>query len=80
MRHRVIVRAVSKQGFYRAGRFWPATNTEVEVDQETFDVLLKEPRLVVVPAPEQKPEVKADPKPEPKAKPDPKASETEKGK
>lgn len=60
MRHRVIVRAVSKKGFFRAGRFWPNEPVEVEVEQETVEVLVKEPHLVVLPV--------ATPEPEPKAR------------
>lgn len=68
------VRSVRKEGFFRAGKFWPAQVTEVEVDQKTAEILLAEPQLVVIPVPKAKPEPKEEPvKPDPKGKPDPKA-------
>ena len=48
---RFIVRAVPKNGFFRAGRHWPQNPVEVELDAETLEAIAAEPKLVVVPAP-----------------------------
>jgi len=44
---RVRVRAVSREGFFRAGQYWPGEWTTTEVEESTLTVLQREPWLVV---------------------------------
>lgn len=78
----VIVRAVPKGGFFRAGRHWPHDPIAVELDPDTIEALSREPKLVVTdnrPQPEREPAAKPDPKPAAAAKkPEPKKAEGEK--
>jgi len=59
---KIIVSARRAEGFRRAGKFWPPTPTEVDVDEKTLAVLKAEAQLVVVeaqkPASDNKPEGK----------------------
>ena len=43
----VKVSAIPERGFYRAGRHWPHTEVEVELDNETLEVIEAEPMLNV---------------------------------
>jgi hypothetical protein len=71
----VIVRAVPKNGFFRAGQHWPNKPLEIELDPDVIEVLSREPKLVVTdnrperdrePAPKPPKTPKSEPKPEPK--------------
>ncbi|WP_394845180.1 hypothetical protein LZC95_50160 [Pendulispora brunnea] len=44
---RVRVRAFPADGFFRAGRFWPGSALETEVDEDTLKVLEAERNLAV---------------------------------
>lgn len=44
---RLNVRAVSENGFWRGGRFWPYAGEDVEVTAEVAARLMAEPNLIV---------------------------------
>ncbi len=44
---RVRVRAFSRDGFFRAHRYWPAEPVDDEVDEATLATLQAEPNLAV---------------------------------
>lgn len=46
-RHRVIVRSMQADGFFRAGRRWSPDPVEVIVSEAELAVLEREPRLSV---------------------------------
>jgi hypothetical protein len=45
---RVIVRAVPPGGFWEAGKFWPAAETQADVSDDQLDQMKRTPHLVVV--------------------------------
>jgi hypothetical protein len=45
---RVIVKSVPSAGFRCAGNYWPATETEADLDEATVARLKSSPHLVVV--------------------------------
>jgi len=42
---KLMVKALAKRGFFRAGRYWPPEWTEVEVEPKVAKVLEAEPML-----------------------------------
>lgn len=50
---KIVVSARREQGFRRAGKLWPSTPTEVDVDEKTLAVLKAEPQLVVLEPPKE---------------------------